>query len=79
MIGVGVRVQHGVDQADPLANELDSQFGRGVDEQVALREPQDDGAAGAAIPGVWAGARGASAADQRDAVRRSRAQENELA
>ena len=36
VVGVIVREQHGVDDADPLAQQLQTQLRRRVDEQIAL-------------------------------------------
>ena len=79
MVGVLVRVDHRVDAADALAEQLHAQLGRRVDQQIALGQADDDAAARAAVARVGAGADRAVAADDRHAVRRARAQEQPLA
>ena len=51
MVGVLVRVEHGVHQADLLAQQLLAQVGRRVDQQIAVGQAQDRAAARAAFRG----------------------------
>ncbi len=72
MIGVFVSEGHGMHDADSRANELKSQFGRRVDQQVSLGQPKNGRAAGAEIPFVVPGADGARASDHGDSDRCAR-------
>ena len=79
MVGVFVRVEHGVDQSDPFAEQLAAQLGRGVDEEVSAGQAQGHAASGPLVLRIGAGAGGAAAADLRHAVRRARAEKDQLA
>ena len=78
MVGVLVRVQDRVDDADSLPEELLPEVGWRVDEQVALRQADEGGAARPLVARVAAGADFAAAADRRHSDARSRSQQNEL-
>ncbi len=77
VVGVVVREQHGVDDADALAEQLQAQLGRRVDEQIALRRADEDGAAIAVVARVGRAADGAVAADHGHADRGAGAEESE--
>jgi len=79
VVGVLVREEDRVDDADALAEKLLPQVGRGVDEEIALRQAEEGGAAGAFVAGVGTGADFARAADGRHADAGSRSQQDELA
>src|SRR3972149_2134749 len=65
VVGVSVSVDHRMDDADPLANQLGPQLRWRVDQQIASGKPHDGRTAGSAIFGVAAGASSAPAPDQR--------------
>src|SRR5262249_54419771 len=67
----------GVDEADTLAQELEAQLRRRVDEDAALRHAQERGAAVAVVAGIARCADGAVAAEHGDADRRAGAEERE--
>src|SRR5690606_23834098 len=79
VVGVGVRVPHRVDGIDLLAQELEPELRRRVDEEpagavVALEE---GGVTVPPVPGVRRGARRATAPDDRDSERSAGAEEAE--
>ena len=52
MVGVGVRVQDAVNDADPFAKQLEAEVRRRVDEQVATGEPKNGSAASSLVLGL---------------------------
>ena len=56
VVGVAVRVEHGMNQPDALANQLAAQLGRGVDEQIALGQSQGHAAPAPLVFRIDAGA-----------------------
>ena len=78
MVGVLVRIEDRVNQADVLAEQLRSQVGGRVDEQIALGQSEDDAASRSPVLQIGVPAGFAAAPDDRDAVRRARAEKNEL-
>ena len=52
MVGMGVCEQHAVHDPDPLPEELESQVGRGVDQQVPTRQSGDHGAPRPLVAGL---------------------------
>jgi hypothetical protein len=73
-----VSEKHRMDEANPLAKELDPQFRGCVDEQVSARKAEDDRAPSPLILGILACAGGAAAPDHGNAVRRASAEKDEL-
>ena len=75
MIGVFVRVQHGVDGADSGGHQLQPQFGRRVDQHAgAVIGVDDDGTPGALVARVGGPTDDAVAPDLRYAEAGARAQ-----
>ncbi len=64
MVGVLVGVQDGVNQWDSFPQQLGTQIGRGVDEQIALGQLEHDRAARPVVSRVVALANGAIAPDR---------------
>jgi hypothetical protein len=79
MVGVVVREGDGVSQANLLAQQLLTKVGRGVDEQVPVREADCHTAPSAVVLRITASTDLAAAADHRDADAGAGAQEHELA
>jgi hypothetical protein len=79
VVGVLVREEDGVDEADALAEKLLPQVGGSVDEEVAAWQADERRAAGAFIARIVAGADIAGATDRGDTDTGSRAEQNELA
>ena len=77
MIDVVVRVEDGINPADPFAKQLVPKVGRGVDQQVATRKAEKDARPGSNVPWIAAGARLAAAADERHPGARAGAQEEQ--
>ena len=75
VVGVVVREQDGVNHRDLLAEQLQPQLRRRVDEDVALGQADQDGAAVALVARVGGLAHGTVAADHGHADRRAGAQE----
>jgi len=78
MVGVLVREEHAVDDANLLAKQLGSQVGWRVDEQIPPRQTENDGTTRPLIVGVRAGAHLTVATDGGNPHRGSRAQKDEL-
>ena len=74
LVGVG----DGMHDADSLADELQAEFGRRIDQQVSLGEPQHNATAGSVVLRIRARADRAAAADHRHSVRGPGSQENQL-
>ncbi len=77
VVGVVVRERDRVDVPDPLAEQLDAHLGRGVDQQVAAGQADQDAGAGPLVPRVVRGADRALAAEHRDARRGAGPQEHQ--
>jgi hypothetical protein len=79
VVGVVVRVQHGVQPVDPVRDELDAQLGRRVDQEPRAGVGLDHRAdARAPVARVGGAAHPAVAADDGNAERRAGAEEGEL-
>ena len=78
VVGMIVRIERGMDPPDPLAQQLPTQVGGGVDQQVSAGQPQDDARPRAAVAWVAARASVAVAADHRHADRSAGAEEEQL-
>ena len=78
VVGMGVCEQHAVHDPDPLAEQLGSQVGRRVDEQVPTGQSGDHGAARPLVAGLAAGADGAITPDHRHTHGSARSQQHEL-
>lgn len=79
VVGMFVREQHRMHQADAFAQQLGTQVGRGVNEQIAERQSQKDRAAGALVPRIDALADGTTAADGRHPHAGAGSEEDQLA
>jgi len=79
MIGVLVGVHHGMNQPDPFAQQLETQVGWRVDQEIALGKTEYGRTSRAPVVWIVAAADRASAADGRHAYRGPRAQDYELA
>ena len=77
MINVVVRVEHGIHPSNPFSQQLVSEVGRGVDQEVPLGKPQEDARPGSHVPRIAAGARLAAAADERHSGARAGAEEEQ--
>jgi hypothetical protein len=78
MVGMLVREEDGVDNADPLAEQLLPQVGRRIDEQIAFWKAQEGRTAGPLVVRVVALAHLARTSERRDTGARSRPQQDEL-
>ncbi len=78
MVGMGVCEQHAVHDPDPLPEELESQVGRRVDQQIPTGQSGDHGAARPLVAGLAAGTHGAITPDHRHAHGSARSQQDEL-
>jgi hypothetical protein len=67
-----------VDQPDPLADQRIAKVRRRIDEQDSFRQTKHDAASPALVSRIRALADIAPAADYRNAMRRARAEEEEL-
>ena len=77
VVGVGVRVENGVEAGDMFAESLGVEVGSGVDEHGVAGVFNEDGRAGTAVVRVSGGANGAGAAEGGDTHRGSAAQERQ--
>src|SRR5262249_20064345 len=77
VVGVVVREQDGVGEADALAQELQAQFRRRVDEDAALRRADEGGTAEAVVARVSGAGDGTLAAEHWPAVGGARAEEGD--
>ena len=77
VVGVGVRVEDGVELSDVFAQGLFAKVGRGVDENVAVVVGEQDGGTGAAIAGIGGMTDGAVAGDGGNAHRGAAAEDRE--
>ena len=79
MIGVRMREEHAVHNADSLAEQLRSQVGGGVDQEVAIGQSQNHRAACSVISWIVAGADIAAASQGGHAYGSARPEKNQLA
>lgn len=79
MIGVIMRIQHRVNQADLFPQQLDPKFRCRIDQQVSSRKPQNCGASRPIILGVAALANVTRTTDRGNSDARARAKQDETA
>lgn len=79
MIGMLMCVQHGMNDADAGPQELCSQVGSRVDQQIALGQTEHRAGTEALVPGIGTEADCTATADGRDADRGASAEQQEAA
>jgi len=67
-----------IDMVHPLSDQLQAELGRGIDQEISLRQTQQGTVPGASIPGIPRGAPGAMAPDDGNAEGGSCAEKCEL-
>ena len=78
MVGVFMREEDRMNQPDPFADECVAEVRRRVDQEVAFGQSEHHAATAALVFWIRVHARRAAATDHRHAMRRSRAEEDEL-